>query len=476
MRKNSKKNFCINTNREYTDSKYNGFTLIELLAIIVILAIIAVITVPIILNIIEDAKQGSVTDSAYGYKNAIQKHSMFLQTRDSNSDGLNGSYTVDELKTLGLEVTGKEPSEGIILVDNEGISGCLKFDEYTTYLYNNQVISTAKGNCPTQKLVTQGDGLYKSTTEPGRLIYRGADPDNRIFLKEDGTNDVLYRIVSYETDGTIKVVRDERILKGGANTIAWDTKNIRIGDSNTYCSSAADYGCNVWGNQTNTLYNGTSLGDSFHYSYYASASATTLTNGGSGKVGAESTLNIYLNSKIANSGDSWQPAIQLDNYIDNHSWKVGGLYYTSSYKNGDKGIQREKEEESLYTWTGKIGLMNITEFAEASTNTGCDVFTNFGYNAELYYYKDEGASTASIHTPSTGWPCAASNWTFKSGYHQWSLSPNSSYRNGVWHVISAGYFSTNGAGYTYGVRPAFYLKSQINLSGSGISGDEYTIE
>ena len=38
--------------------KKNGFTLIELLAIIVILAIIAVITVPIILNIIDNAKMG----------------------------------------------------------------------------------------------------------------------------------------------------------------------------------------------------------------------------------------------------------------------------------------------------------------------------------------------------------------------------------------------------------------------------------
>jgi type IV pilus assembly protein PilA len=34
-----------------------GFTLIELLAIIVILAVIAVITVPLILGIIDEAKQ-----------------------------------------------------------------------------------------------------------------------------------------------------------------------------------------------------------------------------------------------------------------------------------------------------------------------------------------------------------------------------------------------------------------------------------
>ena len=36
-----------------------GFTLIELLAVIIILASIALISVPLILNVIEDAKKGA---------------------------------------------------------------------------------------------------------------------------------------------------------------------------------------------------------------------------------------------------------------------------------------------------------------------------------------------------------------------------------------------------------------------------------
>ena len=162
-----------------------GFTLIELLAIIVILAVIAVITVPIILNIIDNSKKGAITDSAYGYKDALQKYNMTMIARNSESQGLKGSYTVSELKNLELEVSGREPNDGVVLLDEEGISGCLNFDEYVTFLYNNQVINTSKGNCPKEKIVTSGDGLYKSVTEPGRLIYRGANPNNRIFLKED---------------------------------------------------------------------------------------------------------------------------------------------------------------------------------------------------------------------------------------------------------------------------------------------------
>lgn len=49
-----------------------GFTLIELLAIIVILAIIAVITVPIILNIIDNARQGAARNSVIGYGKAVE--------------------------------------------------------------------------------------------------------------------------------------------------------------------------------------------------------------------------------------------------------------------------------------------------------------------------------------------------------------------------------------------------------------------
>ena len=363
-----------------------GFTLIELLAIIVILAIIAVITVPIILNIIEDAKQGSVTDSAYGYKKSLQYYSAYLQTIDSTSNGLKGSYIVEDGNLIDIEsneieitLSGTEPDSGTILIDNDGISGCLQFDEYASYLYNNEVENTSKGICPTERLVTTGDGLYKSTTEPGRLIYRGATPNNRIFLKEDGTNDTLYRIVSYETDGTIKVVRNEKL----ATTRTWDTINIRIGDSNTYCSSAATAGCNVWGDQTNTLYNGTSLGDSFHYFYYTSPTATTLTNGGLGKVGAESTLNIYLNSKITNSEDSWQPAIILDNYIDTHKFKVGGVYYSSTYKNGDKGIPPLRHNNKCKSLPVQMAQVSFAEISPVKNKTDITVPISFRFGYHI---------------------------------------------------------------------------------------------
>ena len=429
-----------------------GFTLIELLAIIVILAIIAVITVPIILNIIENSKKGAVTDSAYGYKDAVNKlYTMkLLNNKDYKME--DRVYIISELNTEGVSVSGTEPeSNSWIQIENNNVkAGCLQFDEYKVDITNGNIGSAQKSECvipfnPTSLIVTSGDGLYESTTDEGRLIYRGANPNNYINIKEDGTNNTLYRIVSFEADGTIKVVRDESI-----GNIAWDKSKARQSDgtNNTYCTSSN--GCNVWGNQTNTLYNGSPLGDNFHYIYYASADATTLTNGPSGTVGSDSTLNQYLNSKTTNTTNSWQPAIVLDNYIENHSWNVGGLYKTST----DKGIEKEKEEERQLTWNGKVGLLNITEFAEASTNSGC---TSVG------------------SALNSGYPCKESNWTFK-GITEWSLSPAPNNRLFVWFVNSSGYFYYGcQADSSIGVRPAFYLKSEISLTGEGTPEEPYSI-
>ena len=60
--------------------KKKGFTLIELLAVIVILAVIALIAVPIILNIIKNAKIKATEDSVYGFVEAIEFNNAVVGT------------------------------------------------------------------------------------------------------------------------------------------------------------------------------------------------------------------------------------------------------------------------------------------------------------------------------------------------------------------------------------------------------------
>ena len=133
----------------------NGFTLIELLAIIVILAIIAVITVPIILNIIENSKKGAATDSAYGYKDAVNKWYISKLQEDSGYT-LNGNYNVSDGKLNNIEIplSGSIPTNGtLIYSNNELTGGCLTIGDYkVTFDSKGSVSSTEKGSCDSSNI------------------------------------------------------------------------------------------------------------------------------------------------------------------------------------------------------------------------------------------------------------------------------------------------------------------------------------
>ena len=129
--------------------KKNGFTLIELLAILVILAIIAVITIPKINKVINESKQNAARNSAYGYKDAIEKWEASQQEDDIY---LNGNYTITngKLDNYTIPITGSAPSSGYLTYeDDDLISGCLVINGYEAIYQNGKFTSTGKGDCGT---------------------------------------------------------------------------------------------------------------------------------------------------------------------------------------------------------------------------------------------------------------------------------------------------------------------------------------
>ena len=138
-----------------------GFTLIELLAIIVILAIIAVITVPIILNIIENSRRGAATNSAYGYKDAVNKWYVSKLQEDSGYT-LNGNYNVSDGKLNNIEIplSGDKPTGGNLHYTNNVLDGgCLTIGDYkVTFDSNGSVSSTEKGSCDSSNIVLSCSG------------------------------------------------------------------------------------------------------------------------------------------------------------------------------------------------------------------------------------------------------------------------------------------------------------------------------
>ena len=82
-------------------------------------------------------------------------------------------------------------------------------------------------------IVTSGDGLYEDEYEDGKYTYKGANPNNYITFNDEKAG---WRIVSINSDGTIKIMRSVSIGK-----IAWDTSNSnnwnRPASLNTYLNS-----------------------------------------------------------------------------------------------------------------------------------------------------------------------------------------------------------------------------------------------
>ncbi len=86
-------------------------------------------------------------------------------------------------------------------------------------------------------IITSGDGLYKDEYEDGRYIYRGTNPSNYITFNNEQAG---WRIISLESDGTIKIIRSQSIGKQDWDTALqneWPTATLNTYLNGTYYNS-----------------------------------------------------------------------------------------------------------------------------------------------------------------------------------------------------------------------------------------------
>ena len=98
-----------------------GFTLIELLAVIVILAIIALIATPIILGIINDAREESNERSVELYASAVRNGIASYQLREGK-EVLPGTYNETNKLPFEVEYDGKVECTNVIISENGKVS------------------------------------------------------------------------------------------------------------------------------------------------------------------------------------------------------------------------------------------------------------------------------------------------------------------------------------------------------------------
>lgn len=289
-----------------------------------------------------------------------------------------------------------------------------------------------------ENIVTTGDGLYTDPVEANRYVYRGSNPNNFIEF-----NDELWRIISVEPDGNLKIIRNESL-----GNIQYDPHSRWTSNSADYCYYTSDiatyHGCNIWGSAS-TMLDSTGNHINAMPRKYGDSTKYNLPS-------LEAYINTYLN-------DTYYASIGSDNkLINNHLFKAGIVTRASS-----QSLQQDIQQEQEYLWRGKIGLINITDYIRSSTNNECaNVYTAYA-NEDAYS------------------PCVDGNYLYnlhggtKRG-RTMTVSPGGRYTWGMWG--SGGIYNFNATNSTALVVtfPVAFLTHNLRIaSGAGTSSDPYKI-
>ena len=296
--------------------------------------------------------------------------------------------------------------------------------------FNTKLSLKAKANIKTKDItddiVTSGDGLYKDVYEDGRYIYRGANPNNYITF-----NNELWRIIAKEKDGTYKIIRNETLPAR-----AFDEANHRSTAKNSYCKNPS-YGCGV----------------------YAAVKGEFSSPSGSqkGTVTEDSSIKIYLNNNYYTNNINSTAKGQMTSHLFN----IGAVEKLSNGSNDS--IAKNIAGEKMCTWTGNVGLVNVSDILKASTNPDCTSVTiAHGTNkCNSNYLLDKGSSSLLFY------------WTIN------VLSEGDSSSHIAWGGYSSN-LSANVSRYdcngTLVTKPVVFLKSSVKLIGQGTKENPFQIK
>ena len=314
------------------------------------------------------------------------------------------------------------------------INAVQKTENSTIVPNGEETVSTHGLEIP---VVTSNDGLYEDDTEAGRYIYRGSNPNNYMTFNGETSG---WRIIAFENDGTIKIVRDSSVA-----SMRWDEAGNRNPSTSTYCGGASSVGCNAWVAISNLI------GTPEIFTLYKPNGGATGTPH-AGTVMQDSSLKTWLNGEYLDNPNSNSIYLgEEKRYIESHAFYVS----TPGEYSDTEEIVVDVEQEKRYVWNGKIGLIQATDYMKASTNT---------------------LSCISLKTASNSpYQCGIDNY-LKSSVWYWTISPfTNDYNSSVWAVTSGGDLHEYYAYNTRGVRPSFYLSSNVNLRGNGSLDSPYEI-
>ena len=315
--------------------------------------------------------------------------------------------------------------------------------------------------------------------------YIGKDPSNYVYFNcSDYANPTadtceVWRIIGEfnnvtKADGfkenLVKIIRADSL-----GNYYWDYKKNGVG------SSTNDYGSNDWSDsQLMMMLNPTS--------YLKSGYTNSSDIISSGSQQLYSKMGSYYNGTkgckptAVASGASYSctevdfTSIGLKNDITRKAieevvWNLGG---TSDFISESNGLASHwygyERGTTVYTgrpttWTGKIGLMYPSDY---------------GYATSGGTTKDRAACLAKelLNWDSSDFSdCKGNDYLFDANNFQWTLAPSSADASNVFYVDGEGYVNDSYAYLTVAVRPALFLKSNIQVDkGTGAKSDPYQLK
>ena len=238
-----------------------GFTLIELLAVIVILAIIALIAVPIVLNMITQARRSAARSAALGYIDAIEYNNGFANAEMDGYTLITGTKNVSE---INVKMKGKKPDSGSVTITNDGKveSATLCINGYNvTYDGDARVGSKCDGNNNQQTQVPT------ISTCPGcKFIYTTTELTVGTSTEPDGTtNDYTSLNKSYFlgliiNDNTKVIERAFACGIENGTAFCLEGADVAKYKDNVEILNTVFPGCNADSNASNANCNGNSVG------------------------------------------------------------------------------------------------------------------------------------------------------------------------------------------------------------------------
>ena len=278
--------------------------------------------------------------------------------------------------------------------------------------------------------LNNGDGLYNYGS---KYYYSGQIVNNYVSFNEE-----IWRIVSIEEDGSIKIVKDEVV---DINTITQiETK------TNFWKTNTSDYIKGLILNEGRVLYDfkgrrpiNQTLENSYCINTYNGCNAYDIGTFDGKIVDSESLIKIYLETQYFPSMNQTARE-QVQNYTLNI-----GIVETN------KKIDVVLSSEQTNTTSSYIGLLNISDYVYATQDTTC----RNSFDKE------------------------------NCGYSNWLVLPNNQYLllNGkkvstnaqIWTVTTSGKITSQDANNRFFLRPVVVLNKNISATGTGTPDDMYIL-